>query len=183
MFQVIITPKHSLSFPCTVSLSCFIVKIHSTQLPRAEQKLEAQGCLGTDSITMPTGAILLFIHTIKAKLMEKKLGNKIINYNWIHSKYKYQVFPTPPTPSSGLREKVGDNYKEGASHYSVHFKNEEVLGQCLYSFFLSETSVDPCVGNPFISAPLQSSLPLLASLDSCTAFLGHMRLTKGEIRG
>lgn len=75
MFQVIITFKHSLSLPCTVSLYTPL------QFQEPEQKLEAQGCLGTDLVTMPTAAILLFIHTIKAMLMKKERGNEIINYN------------------------------------------------------------------------------------------------------
>lgn len=51
------------------------------------------------------------------------------------------------------------------------------------SFFLSETSVGPFVENPFVSAPLQSTLPVFLLSNCCTAFLGHMRLTTGYMYG
>lgn len=85
MFHVITSSKNSLSFHHKVSLHRFTVKY--TLLKEPEQKLEAQGCLGTDLALVSTSTSLLFIHIVKtaigmkATLMKKELRNEIIKYN------------------------------------------------------------------------------------------------------
>lgn len=106
----------------------------------------------------------------------------ILNINTMCFLSSIRQISKPSTPNS--KRKRSETITKKVLHIIRSIlKTRRSLGQCLQSFFLSEISVDPDVGNPFMSAPLQPILPLLVSPDSCTAFLGHMRLTKGEIRG
>lgn len=125
---------------------------------------------------------------MKATLMKKKLRDEIIKYNYWNFKYKYHVLPDQYQAEAKLStilvsEKKGQRQRRCFILSGPFGNSQEPSREPHQSFFLSETSVGPFVGNPFVPAPLQSALPVFLSPACCTGFLGHMRLTTGYMYG